>query len=263
MLWRYLKFQLLVLTCFGVGPAFLIGYFAIGQPSDSTWMLYSGVGVTVLALLIPPPLFIYTRKSAAKRAAFEQSAVLGLAEITGINETGTTINDQPLVKLQLHISGSGFEPFDTQDKVLAGITRLPNINARKLVVVVDPTTQKHKIDWDRSALVNGLAPMKFTVAEDDKTYDLSGQTGPVMEVLQILKANNFGLNADIRSNPAARQQVLAVLRRFEEEQAAAAAPAAPQSSAGERLQNLETLRTSGTLTEEEYHSKRAQIISEI
>ncbi|OBF80990.1 hypothetical protein A5791_06970, partial [Mycobacterium sp. 852002-51163_SCH5372311] len=184
MLWRYLKMQLFILTCFGVGPAFLIFYFVLGQPSDATWMLYSGVGITILAFLIPPVLFTYGSKSAAKRAAFEQSGVLGLAEITGINETGTTINDQPLVKLQLHISGSGFEPFDTEDKVLAGITRLPNITARKLVVIVDPTTQKHQIDWERSALVNGLAPMKFTVAEDNKTYDLSGQTGPVMEILQ-------------------------------------------------------------------------------
>jgi hypothetical protein len=200
MLWRYLKLQLWILICGGVGPAFLIFYFILGQPDDAKWMLYSGVGITALDLLIPPVLIMYSSRSAAKRAAFEQSGVLALAEITGISETSTTINDQPLVKLQLHISGSGFEPFDTQDKVLAGVARLPNLTARKLVVFVDPATQKHQIDWERSAWVNGLVPAKFTVAEDNKTYDLTGQSGPLMEILQILKANNVSVN-DIRRIP--------------------------------------------------------------
>lgn len=262
MLGRYLKLQLWILLCGGVGPAFLIFYFVLGRPSDAAWMLYCGMGITLIDFLIPPALIFYAKKSAASRAAFEQSGVLGLAEITGINETGTTINDQPLVKLQLHISGSGFEPFDTQDKVLAGVARLPNITARKLVVFVDPSTQKHKIDWERSGWVNGLVPAKFTVAEDNKEYDLTGQFGPLMEILQILKANNVQLN-DIRSNPTARQQVLAVLRRFEEKRAAAAVPAAPQASTAERLQNLETLRNSGAVTEQEYNTQRAQIISQI
>ena len=265
MLWRYLKLQFFILICGGVGPAFLIFYFALGQPSDAKWMLYSGVGITVLDFLIPPALIIYGSKSAARKAAFEQSGVLALAEIMGITETGTYINEQPLVKLQLHISGSGFEPFDSEDRVIASVTRLGNITARKLVVVVDPTTQKYQIDWERSALVNGLVPAKFTIEADNKTYDLSGQAGPLMEIFQILKANNVALNrmVDIRSNPELRQQIQAVLRRAAEQQAPAAAPVAPQASTAERLQKLETLRTSGAVSEQEYNTQRAQIISEI
>jgi hypothetical protein len=259
---RYLKLQLFMLVCGAVGPAFLIVYFVSDQASGETWMLYLGLFFTVIDFLIPPALIVYGSKSAARRAAFEQSGVLGLAEITGITETGTTINDQPLVKLQLHISGSGFEPFDTQDKVLAGVTRLGNITARKLVVFVDPATQKHQIDWQRSGWVNGLVPAQFTVAEDNKEYDLTGQAGQLMEILQILKTNNVSVN-DIRSNPAARHQVLAVLRRVAEQQAQVAVPAAPQASTADRLQNLETLRSSGALTEQEYNTQRAQIISEI
>ena len=58
-------------------------------------------------------------------------------------------------------------------------------------------------------------PANFTIAEDNRTYDLSGQAGPLMEILQILKANGIGLNnmIDLRSNPAARAQVQAVVRR--------------------------------------------------
>ena len=51
-------------------------------------------------------------KSAAKTQLLEQQGVLALAQITGITETGTRINDQPLVKLNLHVSGPGIAPFE-------------------------------------------------------------------------------------------------------------------------------------------------------
>jgi hypothetical protein len=34
-------------------------------------------------------------------------------------------------------------------------------------------------------------PAQLTLADDNMTYDLSGQAGPLMEILQILKANNI------------------------------------------------------------------------
>ena len=269
MLARYLKAQLLVLLCGGlVGPIFLVVYFALGQLSLLQWMLYVGLLVSVADVLIALWLANFGAKSAAKTAELEQYGVLALAQITGLSETGTRINEQPLVKVDLHISGPGFVPFDSQDRVIASVTRLGNLTARKLVVLVNPTTQQYQIDWERSALVNGLVPAQFTLAEDNRTYDLSGQVGPLMEILQILKANNVPLNrmVDIRSNPALRQQIQAVVRRAVQQQAPAAQPApvaAPPQSVAQRLQELETLRTSGALTEQEYTAKRAQIISEI
>ena len=269
MLARYLKAQLLVLLCGGlVGPIFLVVYFALGQLSLLQWMLYVGLLVSVADVLIALWLANFGAKSAAKTAELEQYGVLALAQITGLSETGTRINEQPLVKVDLHISGPGFVPFDSQDRVIASVTRLGNLTARKLVVLVNPTTQQYQIDWERSALVNGLVPAQFTLAEDNRTYDLSGQVGPLMEILQILKANNVPLNrmVDIRSNPALRQQIQAVVRRAAERQAPAAQPApvaAPHQSVAQRLQELETLRTSGALTEQEYAARRAQIISEI
>ena len=269
MLWSYVKLQLFMLLCGGVGPAFLIFYFVLGRPSDATWMLYLGLLITVFDFLVPPAMIIYGKKSAARTAAFDQSAVLALAQITGITETSTSINDQRVVKLQLHIEGSGFEPFDSQDRVIASVSRLGTITARKVVVLVDPATQKYRIDWERSAMVNGLAPFTVTLAEDNQKYDLSGQAGPLMEVFQIFKANNISLNGkvDLRSNPVVRQQILAVARRAAEEAAAVsqAAPVAapPQQSIAERLAQLETLRTGGALSEQEYNTQRAQIISMI
>jgi hypothetical protein len=275
MLARYMKTQLLVLLCGGlVGPIFLIVYFVVPFHDVLQWMLYVGLLITVADVVSAILLANFGAKSAAKKAELEQHGVLALAQITGLTETGTRINEQPLVKVDLHISGPGFVPFEGQDRVIANITRLGNLTARKLVVLVNPTTQEYQIDWERSALVNGLMPAQFTLAEDNKTYDLSGQVGPLMEILQILKANNIALNrmVDIRSNPALRQQVQAVVRRAVGRQAAGpprasvaqpAAVATPRQSIAQRLGELETLRTSGALTDQEYSTRRAQIISEI
>ncbi len=276
MLARYLKAQLIVLLCGGlVGPIFLVVYFALGQDNLLQWMFYVGLLVTVADVFIALALASYGAKSSAQAAELEQSGVLALAQITGVTETGTWINNQQLIKVQLHISGPGFMPFDSEDRVIASVTRLGNLNARKVVVLVNPTTSEYRIDWERSALVNGLVPAQFTLAEDNKTYDLSGQAGPLMEILQILKANNVPLNrmVDIRSNPVLRQQVQAVVRRAAEQQAPAAQPmpaaqpaavvTPPQPSIAQRLQELDTLRASGALTDQEYNSRRAQIIAEI
>jgi hypothetical protein len=216
-------------------------------------------------------------KSAAKTQALEQSGVLALAQVVGIHETGTRINEQPLVKIDLQISGPGITPFATQDRVIASITRLPMITNRKLVALVDPTTNQYQIDWERSALVGGLMPATFTIAEDNKTYDLSGQAGPLMEILQILKANGISMNnmVDLRSNPAARAQVQAVVRRAAAgQQAPAAAPAAPymappapppppEPTTAQRLQELETLRATGAISDDEYNAKRQQILTDL
>lgn len=279
MLWRYIKAQLMVLLCGGlVGPIFLGVYFATGQTSILKWMFYVGLFITAADILIALALANFGAKSAAKTAALEQTGVLALAQITGMGETGTRINDQPLVKVQLHIEGPGIAPFDTQDRVIASVTRLGNLTNRKLVVLVDPATQQYQIDWERSALINGLVPATFTIAEDNKTYDLSGQTGALMEILQILKANGIGMNnmIDLRSNPAARQQVQSVVRRVAAQQAPAGYappppagapppqyPVLPEPSTSQRLQELETLRATGAVSEEEYNSKRAQILSDL
>jgi hypothetical protein len=267
MLARYIKMQLMVLLCGGlVGPIFLVVYFTLPFGQLLSWMFYVGLLVTVADVLIAIALTYWSVNTSAKNEKLEQVGVLTLAQITGLSETGTRINEQPVVKVHLHIAAPGVAPFDSEDRVIANVTRLGNLTARKLVVLVDPTTNEYRIDWERSALVNGLVPAQFTIEEDNRTYDLSGQAGPLMEIMQILKSNGIPLNrmVDIRSNPPLRQQVLAVVRRAAQQQAGPAAqPTAPQGSIGDRLQELESLRTSGVVNDQEYASRRAQIISEI
>ncbi len=275
--WRYVKIQSFVLLCGIVGPIFLAIYFASGAQPIMKWMFWAGLAITALDVLIALGITSMGTRSAAKTQALEQSGVLALAQVTGIHETGTRINEQPLVKIDLQISGPGIAPFASQDRVIASLTRLPMITSRKLVALVDPTTSQYQIDWERSGFVSGMMPATFTIAEDNKTYDLTGQVVPLMEILQILKANNIGLNnmIDLRSNPAARQQVQAVVRRAAPAQAPAQAapaaapsgasyPAAPaEPSTAQRLQELETLRATGAISDDEYAAKRQQILADL
>ncbi|BBX84350.1 SHOCT domain-containing protein [Mycolicibacterium aubagnense] len=274
MLVRYLKAQAMVLLCGGlVGPIFLAVYFASGFGEYLGWMFWTGLFVTAADVLVALWLVSFGAKRQAKQQALEANGVLALARVTSLTETGTQINDRPLVKLGLHIEGPGLAPFDATDRVIASIPRMPLITARYLAVLVDPATNEFQIDWQRSTLVAGIAPAQFTSDEDGRTYDLTGQAGPLMDILRILKANGVPADGtvDLRSNPAVRQQVMAVVRRAGGNAAPAApvapapaaAPVMPSQPAAQRLQELETLRAMGTISEAEYTAKRAQIIAEL
>jgi hypothetical protein len=268
--WRYIRIQLFVLLCGIVGPIFLAIYFMAGPDPMLEWMFWTGLLITAADVLIALGITAFGAHSAAKTAELEARGVLALAQVTAIHETNTRINDQPLVKLDLAITGPGLAPFTAQDRVVASVSRLGTIANRKLVVIVDPATNEFQIDWDRSALVGGLMPATFTLSEDNQTYDLTGQSGPLLEILQILKTHGIGMNnmVDLRANPAARQQVQAIVRRAAVQQMPAPAamfPSAPMSpptgpSTAQRLQELETLRATGAITDDEYTAKRRQII---
>lgn len=287
MLWRYIKAQLFVLLCGGlVGPIFLAVYFTIGKTfTDMKWMLYTGIAIIVIDVLVAILIAVLGSNRVRRTEVLEQRGVLAMAQIVGIGETGTRVNNQPLIKLDLRVEGPGIAPFAVQDRVLASMMRMPSITSRRLVALVDPTTQDFQIDWERSALVNGLMPATFHIEEDNRTYDLTGQPGPLMEVMQLLKANNIAMDnmVDVRSNPVVRNQLRDIVRRAagqSQPPGDAPPPAAPPidakpvidlppyvappvPSTAQRLQELETLRAMGTVSEDEYARKRQQIISEL
>jgi hypothetical protein len=296
MLQRYLKAQLFVLICGGiVGPIFIASYFflpsIIGSQfsgggidtgslgslvQDSIgWMLYIGALITIADVVIALWLANRGERTSAKSAALRQTGVLTVAHVIGLTETGMRINERPVVKLNLRIAGPGFE-FDSEKRVIVDITKQAVVTSRKVVVLVDPNTREYEIDWQASGLIAGVVPAQFTSTEDNRTYDLSGQAGPLMEIMQIYKTHNlpFGGTTDLRNYPAVRQQVMAVVRRAAAEPAQAPAgvsqPVAagpvmtpPQPSPSQRLQELETLRATGAITEAEYGAKREKIISEL
>ncbi|MET0899267.1 MAG: SHOCT domain-containing protein [Mycobacterium sp.] len=273
--WRYVRIQAFVLLCGIVGPVFLASYFFLGSDPTLKWMFWTGLLITAADVLIALAITGAGTRKAAKTEYLEHQGVLALAQVTGVHETGTRINDQPLVTIDLRIQGPGLDTFDSQDKVLASLNRLPMITGRRLAVIVDPATLEYQIDWNRSALVSGMMPAQFTLDEDNRTYDLSGNAESLMEIMQILKTNGVPLadTIDIRSNPVVRQQVMDVVRRAAAKRDSTPVQDAPPvpayqprplaPSATARLQELETLRATGTISDTEYTAKRAQIIAEL
>ena len=282
MLARYLKAQIIVLICGGlVGPIFLITYFALpgmfgsfGPDADSLaqqstqWMLWVGALITVADVLVALWLANRGARSSAKSTALHQTGVLATAQIMGLAETGMRINERPVVSLDLHITGPGFD-FGDRKRVTVDISKQAIVTARKLVVLVDPNTHEYEIEWQASALIAGVVPAQFTSTEDNTTYDLSGQAGPLMEILQIYKANNlpFSGTVDIRNYPGVRQQIMAVVRRAAAQQPTPAAvggvAAPPQQSAAQRLDELQKLHASGALSDAEYAAARQKIIADL
>ncbi|MFV8319973.1 SHOCT domain-containing protein [Mycobacterium sp. 23] len=258
MFWQYLKAQLWVLLCGGVaGPIFLGVYLSVGEPGVPAWMWWAGLLITVASVLLALALTARGVKLDAGQEALQRTGVLALADITGIAETGVSVGDEPVVKVSIYVAAQEFTAFDSELRVTASVLRLSNITSRKLVVLVDPSTGEHQIDWERSSLVNGLVPAHFSLPGDDRTYDLSGQAGPLMEIFGILRDHGIPLSqmVDVRSNPAAGQQLQAVVRR--------ATSGEYKASVGERLRELERLRDGGTVTVEEYTALRSQILSDL
>jgi hypothetical protein len=292
--WRYL-IGVAVVFLFGglVGPIFLAIYYLTGDltgdENDLAWMLWVGAAITVVSVLLGVVAGHFIGVGVAKieqsqqrRALLRQRGVLALAQVMDYAETGIRINDRPVVRVNLRVEWQGMAPFDTEARVTVGVTAMPILAARRLVVLMDPATRECEIDLQASALVSAVMPMQLAVAEDERTYDITGQAGPVMEILPILRSYGipFGGSFDLRSNPVVREQVVEILRRNAAAQqavrpgapqfsppAAAPNPAPawfpPQPSAVQRLQELETLRATGAITESEYAAKRRQVIAEL
>lgn len=274
MLGRYLKAQASVLLFGGlVGPIFLAVYFALGSMARPylQWMFWVGLFVTAADVLAALWLANAGAKAEVKHRELSRTGVLVLARITGVSDTPVFINDQQMIKVNLHVEVPGFPGFDAQQTMPSSPARMQILNGRKLVALVEPGTQHYEIDWDASALVSGAAPAEFTLDTDHKTYDLTGQAGPLIDIIRILYANGIPISGtvDTRSNPVVRQQVMEIVRRAGDSRppqptaAASSGPNPPALTVSQRLQELETLRATGAVTDAEYNDKRQQIIADL
>ncbi|MEY1674176.1 MULTISPECIES: SHOCT domain-containing protein [Gordonia] len=271
-----------VMLCGIVGPIFLVAYFVIDAP-DTEWMLWTGIGVTVLDVLLGVGIAWFNYRGGAKLERLRAAGVMGVAEITSIGQTGVEINDQPMMKLGLRIRAAGLATFEVSTRKVVPYYQQPLLSARRLAVMVDPETQDFEIDWQATALLAGSVPARFTSEEDGRTYDLTGQAEPLGEILQILGRHGVAGSGviDLRSNPEARAEVMDVVRGWAGVRADATGPSRGDSpsfeksgdgsgrtadtgrSPAERLAALDDLRRTGTISEEEYARARQRIVDDL
>jgi hypothetical protein len=137
-----------MLVCGIVGPIFLIIYFASGDHDLIGWMLWTGLGVTVLDIVIGVLIAVGRTNSQKKSYRLHQRGRRGVAEIVSVGQTGVRINDQPLLDLHVRISGADIAPFEASSKSVIPDFRLPLLYAGPPPVLVDPETQEWEFDWD-------------------------------------------------------------------------------------------------------------------
>ncbi|WP_207840403.1 SHOCT domain-containing protein [Williamsia soli] len=260
------------LLCGIVGPIFLVAYFVIGDPMVG-WMFYAGLGITILDVVIAFFISQFTYRGKRRRFELEQTGRLGVADVLSVEQTNVQVNNQPMMKLKLRIHGDGIAPFDADKRLVVPLMHLSALNARRLAVLVDPYSGQFEIDWQRTPLLAGSAPARFTDTDTGREFDLSGQSDALLEIMNVFKNNNipFGGTVDLRSNPVARQQVMDIVRRVGGQPAGGpdlrkadyAAPPAPPRSPSQRLAELEAMRGAGNISDAEYQAVRTRILGEL
>ena len=249
-------------------------------------MFYVGLLITAADVLIALALANFGAKSAAKTAALEQSGVLALAQITGMGETGTRINDQPVVKLQLHIEGPGIAPFDSpgprhRQRDAAGQPHQPQTGGAGgpgHPAVPNRLGTKRFDQRPGARDVHGrrgqqdLRPQRPDRCADGDPADPQGQRhrheqhdrSAVQSCCAPTGAGSCPAGS-AQQAPAGSAPPPPAHRRatFTTARGDICTTATPEPSASQRLQELETLRATGAVSEEEYTAKRQQIISDL
>ncbi|SDU83343.1 hypothetical protein SAMN04488548_136731 [Gordonia westfalica] len=159
---------LFVMLCGIVGPIFLACYFLLDLP-DTEWMLWTGLGVTLLDVLIGAGLAWMRYRGGIRSDRLRATGVRGIAEVTSIGQTGVEINNQPLMTLGLRIGGGGLVPFEVNTRKVVPIFQQPLLYTRRLAVIVDPDTQEFEIDWEATASVVGQGSSAGFSAGDTRT----------------------------------------------------------------------------------------------
>ncbi len=137
------------------------------------------------------------------------------------------------------------------------------------------------IDGDSSRIVQAIAQQRVAAGQRIPSRPhtfLIGQDAPSQRVIAALGAQPIGTpgstpgisiggGGNISISPGAKITIggkrLEEMMAQAQTSAAAPAPAPPRPSTAQRLQELETLRATGVISDDEYSRKRQQIISEI
>lgn len=141
---------LFVLLCGIVGPIFLLVGFLTDEP-DTGWLIPVGLLITI-SDVVAAVLIARVRTRSRRRAHRLRTAGRGgRAQILAIDPTNVRINDQPLMKLRLLITGDDLTPFEVEEKRVIPTYRLPFL-AGDVPVLVDPETQEWEFDWASATL---------------------------------------------------------------------------------------------------------------
>lgn len=145
-----------VFSFFGIFISIGIGSIIAGLDSDESFGLVFGgffAGVPILLILVLAVLGLGGKAKAAKAQNLIATGARGIGTITGVRDTGVTINDNPRVGITMRIEPEDGSPaFDATKDVTVSRVAIPRRGDRFPVWYdrADPTSWAYGTDMDRS-----------------------------------------------------------------------------------------------------------------
>lgn len=209
------------------------------------------VAVTSLSLL--PFVGVLGGMGRAKR--LQAHGIAASAEIQGLSQTGTFINEQPVVGFDLEVRAPGRPVQRVRHRQVVPHIALGSIAPGRLVgVLVDAADpQKLVIDW------SSLAPNRISL-DGGPEVDLAHSPGAAIGLRQLIASSGRQAHGqvDLRQDPELRARARAILQ--EHGVPLGAAQAVDKDSAAERLRELDQLRAAGLVSPQEHDEQRGRII---
>jgi hypothetical protein len=219
-------------------------------------------------------LYLFMNRGASKMDELKRTGAPGTATIQGMTQTGVYVNEQPQVRLKLHIQASGMEPYEMEKTLTVPMIALGRLGSgQPLTVFVDrQDREKIAIDWFGGG---GAGAAPFTVQSAGGAPVNVGDASTQQAVMQALHEHGVDPSSgevDLRQMPEAREAVLKALKEHGVDAAHAAAAANPattvsdQGNTGEpleRLTKLMQLKSAQLITDEEFAEQRKRILGEV
>jgi hypothetical protein len=249
----------------GLVLLFLIGGIAfwVTIPDIFIGQIWVAVALFLAALY----LLMGRRAQAAEK--IKREGIPGQAQILSAKQTGTYVNEQPLVRLKLHVEGDGITPYEVDKRVIVPLIALGMLSSGKpLPVYIDRSDRDNVvIDW------SGGTPATIS-HEGGPPVDLNANPAARQAVMKVLSEHGIdpGGSVDLRQNPAVRAAVLDALEQHGVDVAhgvAAAAPGAPVEQKKEdetplnRLQKLMELKNAQLITDAEFAEQKQRILDAV
>jgi hypothetical protein len=166
---------------------FVIGLSLKENPSARAGMYLTGtiLGALGIGLVVGGSM---ARSRADANDRVDTSGLPGTATVTGLTQTGMSLNDNPQVKLDLSVSLPGMQPYDASRKEFVPLILLPQVQVGSVLPVhVDRNDpEKVIIDWDAPMPLTAQAEpaMATAIPGDPAAASEAPATGASGETLQ-------------------------------------------------------------------------------
>ena len=247
---------------------FLIGGIAFTVAMPSIWIGQIWIAVAVLLGIF----FLFLSRKEADWERIKREGIRGQARILGGQQTGTYINEQPVMKLQLKVEAPGIAPFEMEKKATVPLLAIATLGSgRPLTVYLERDRPEDLvIDWNEAVAGAATATPAAAAGGTEVNVPANAEAGPaVMEALQQHGISPEGGTVDLRQPSAARDDVLRALKEHGVDVAhaqAAADPDTPVESSAQpldRLQKLMELKNAQLISDEEFAQHKERILKDV